>query len=1404
MANSIKKYVFSASHTSNTAFPAPNFMTGRQSDIKVKVGKEELQSNQYSLGTNQGGSWEVKFNAGFLPNEGDSIRIYRQTGHDGRLVDFVDGSLLTSETLDLDSDQLFNIAIEAYDKGDEATIGSESFYYSQGTNPNDDITGNVDTGTLWYDTSNTPFQLKVWNGSEWQATAPARVIKRYGTSTSNGKIAVDSYPANSAFSQFTDAAFNSDSSLYLNGVKLVQTTNILNIPAGGDYTVDNGTVVFLDLSSASDILVSETFSGHFSSSVFDAETNAAASAATAGQSAAGAETSSQISSNHRLDAEDARDDAAKYASHPKNSTFSTHDNSATGQYSAKHYAETAADSATTASNAATSATVTTVATDLALGSNSKIKKVSDDIDDVTAVAGKLTEIDSLAGKTSEMTTLTTGTALSDINTVAGKATEVGQVAAIDSEIADVALKLSEIDAVEAKLSDIEDVAEVATQVSDVATAIPDITTVATEPYKSKIETVYTHRDTITDVGGEITKVTTVANDLTGANNIGTLADPTYKQQVTDVANQIGAVGTVSASINNNDISTVVSNIENIGTVADISDDVTNLSKSTGDMSTLVSKLSQTTDLAGAVNDAQASATAAAGSASTASTHANTASGHASTAATHAANLGSVAYQDLTAIAESKSLTATDVFVYDTSKDSDGGAWRNRTQGTSWYNEALNTSTRGATKKFPAVAVIVASNGSGTGGDYGGVDIYDATDPACPLWMKFNGSYSWSNGGMLVVAGRTNNAEIKSVKMLDGKLFVGSNDSPNGASALFEIDFIKDKAKITMHSLSKILPHPNIAARHQDLGINGFTADFETRLVSSKVNDVAVKVLPNAPIDPDTGLPVPTIAVATDGGVSVIKDDLSAVDITLFSVDAEAANVGFTYDNELFVHAWYSPTVDSKIYIYDIPDSDIAHGYYKEQYSGTSFLNGHGNASQSRSVVQALPYGKEGIVGAVRKSIPHLLLAERHSDLKANITSSYNTGWMNGDIKLATLMDTTAETITDSSVTNADENFNSNTGWGTSGGWSIDTGNGVATCDGSSSNGYVYETTAATRVGTQYKVTFTVSAYTQGVIGVSFATGGLAQAGVSGTGTYTYYGTVTGNDRIYLRSEQNFIGSVSNFTISELVQDRSVNNNGLNIVGNVPKTAVATGAELVSYGSFHVSSRRLIQPYNSDLDFGTGDFTIMSWAKPTQLGDLRVIASRYADNGADPEWSLRKLADNTFSFTGNSGVSVISGGTAVLNKWHHVVATRKDGVVYLYVDGALVGSVSYPNDLTNTSAPLYIGAINNNVSQYFGWYGNLSLFRISATAPTPEQIAKIYRDEKPLFQEGAKCTLSGKDDVQAIAYDEDTGKLHVGNGDATSGRYRDEFVGLQNVNPVFRDTYSIGTAISAVNGLVVEE
>ena len=41
------------------------------------------------------------------------------------------------------------------------------------------------------------------------------------------------------------------------------------------------------------------------------------------------------------------------------------------------------------------------------------------------------------------------------------------------------------------------------------------------------------------------------------------------------------------------------------------------------------------------------------------------------------------------------------------------------------------------------------------------------------------------------------------------------------------------------------------------------------------------VLPSAPIDDATGLPIPTIAVGTDGGLSVIRDDGNVFDIVVY-------------------------------------------------------------------------------------------------------------------------------------------------------------------------------------------------------------------------------------------------------------------------------------------------------------------------------------------------------------------------------------------------------------------------------------------------------------------------------------------------------------------------------------------
>jgi hypothetical protein len=238
--------------------------------------------------------------------------------------------------------------------------------------------------------------------------------------------------------------------------------------------------------------------------------------------------------------------------------------------------------------------------------------------------------------------------------------------------------------------------------------------------------------------------------------------------------------------------------------------------------------------------------------------------------------------------------------------------------------------------------------------------------------------------------------------------------------------------------------------------------------------------------------------------------------------------------------------------------------------------------------------------------------------------------------------------------------------------------------------------------------------------------------------------------------------------------------------------VATGAELVAYSGFS-SSNYLEQPYNSDLDFGTGDFCVMGWVKWLG-GNSRVIVGRgEPGSSASPRWLLHVEPGGSYSFFA-SGTYYTAAYTLPNGAWAHVCAVRTGGVLKLYLNGIEVKSAAMTADLSNANATLRIGLNYISTQQ---WDGGISLVRISATAPTAEQITKIYEDEKVLFQENAQATLYGTSDaVTALAHDPDTDLLHVG---TSAGR--SVFEGLRRVG---NTTTSVSTAISASGGLIVEK
>ena len=362
MANS---YIDYTGNGSLTTFTTPPYLDEAHLVVSVD-GVIKTLTTDYTV---IAGSTSLVFTT--APTTSARIRISRNSSQALRITDYSNASLLTADVLDADANQLFYMAQEAADVASETNLAAGTFYYSQGTAPSEVL------GNLWYDISGGVKVLKVWDGTEWQATAPAHETKVYsrlaipaegvlGTSYSSYIMAGGLTELRS----LTNTSFNSSASIYLNGVKLIAGTSVEQVINGtADYYHNSlGQVYFLPL-VATDRMVVEIYSGSFSSSVTQSEVNAAASAQTASAAAAQVAAidvdslvtaASQASDVPALaaTATAAKEDAVKLAVEPEDSTYTLSDGTTTGN-SALHYAAKAEASATTALGAAYGVTLGT-------------------------------------------------------------------------------------------------------------------------------------------------------------------------------------------------------------------------------------------------------------------------------------------------------------------------------------------------------------------------------------------------------------------------------------------------------------------------------------------------------------------------------------------------------------------------------------------------------------------------------------------------------------------------------------------------------------------------------------------------------------------------------------------------------------------------------------------------------------------------------------------------------------------------------------------------------------------------------------------------------------------------------------------------------------------------------------
>ena len=219
----------------------------------------------------------------------------------------------------------------------------------------------------------------------------------------------------------------------------------------------------------------------------------------------------------------------------------------------------------------------------------------------------------------------------------------------------------------------------------------------------------------------------------------------------------------------------------------------------------------------------------------------------------------------------------DVFLYDTTADSDGGRWIDwaTTDQLSWYTEAkddgpsdpcdISTDDRCYADEFPRRAVLVATLD----------DLYIFDAATGTMWMKFSQNAS---GYALGIA--TNN-DISSVTALNGVIYLGTNGSAN--SGLYVIDFVNDRmwnidgtdrssADVGIANRNSVVTYNSDNLTAFDLSVVGTASEWEdindvnATFITGSTTAIAIGAATNT--SPGSGQTF--VALATNSGITVIN------------------------------------------------------------------------------------------------------------------------------------------------------------------------------------------------------------------------------------------------------------------------------------------------------------------------------------------------------------------------------------------------------------------------------------------------------------------------------------------------------------------------------------------------------
>ncbi len=778
-----------------------------------------------------------------------------------------------------------------------------------------------------------------------------------------------------------------------------------------------------------------------------------------------------------------------------------------------------------------------------------------------------------------------------------------------------------------------------------------------------------------------------------------------------------------------------------------------------------------------LNDAKAAAPLALSYRDTAKTYRDAAAASEAKALQHKNDVASaVVYQNLASVALSKSITMVDGCI-DTSPNPSLAVQRR----TSWYNETLGTTVRGTRRELPTRKVVIAEANK--------VTIYDGDDPALPMWMVFEGGTTVNR---MVRA-----SYVQKVAFKDGVLVVG-HGSTFGLSV---IPFISEDHRLYATSQAFNLPlniaQRNVSVSFIPLGGRGIAGDA--------ITGVDVGIIAGAPVDPVSWLQKPTVWAFTSGGVTQIGWDGNKESIWNLTHSDTATTLGgefngdgtFTYNANGFLHR--RPVLQSDKILsvrYTKQVDDVVFVPYISGPQTTSYVNPTAH----------MPYGGSHIIQSgdlIASALGLTYIKPEYSNaisgLYANITASYNTGLLNSKCNGVYMSSTDASNLSERIIRS---DF---TGTGNLDGWTMEATatnqNGVDSLrllSGPGTNLLASFSLTGLTVGANYSVGFQRKA--------GFSASALIVAGFSSSyestanfRTFNFVATQPTHTVAFYASNSNLEAALDYLEVNRSDEDRSNIRSGPSVVGLVQRVPVAEGAELMGYTGFNPSNR-LQRFAGDDFAYGTADFHFCGWVKfgnQAGFGALVHVTSGVGPNDPETVLSIYSGGSGFYARTKTQGVTLTE--AHIVNKWRKIDLLRRNGVLYGYVDGVVVGSAVCPDDLTDANSTAYFGTykiteggFNAAATTVFALARNTK-----GQAPSSEQVLGAYLEELPMFQPNSKATLKGDvSSVIAVHHDKDSGLFYAG---TPAGR--SEFSGLVRVGQ--SDT-PINTKLVARDGMILEQ